>query len=173
MERIKPFLEKALKKGVDHAILIPTSRVYTEPWVRLKCRYGCSEYGRRLSCPPVSPAPEETRKLLDSYRHAILLHRHLKVKSETLGSFSDLAVTLERDLFLKDFYKAWAMGCGPCYRCRECDTSAPCRHPEKTRPSMEACGIDVFRTAREQGLPIQVVRKYGDERDFYALVLVE
>ncbi|HID55545.1 TPA: hypothetical protein EYP37_03380, partial [Candidatus Poribacteria bacterium] len=35
-----------------------------------------------------------------------------------------------------------------------------CRHPRQARPSMEACGIDVYRTAKTAGFPIEVVRDY-------------
>jgi hypothetical protein len=38
---------------------------------------------------------------------------------------------------------------------------------------MEACGIDVFRTVREHGFPIQVLTSRDDRRDSYGLVLVE
>jgi hypothetical protein len=38
---------------------------------------------------------------------------------------------------------------------------------------MESCGIDVFKTAREHGLPINVVRNHNQERDLYGLVLIE
>jgi hypothetical protein len=38
---------------------------------------------------------------------------------------------------------------------------------------MEACGIDVYATARAQGLPIEVVKNRGDAMDLYALVIVE
>jgi hypothetical protein len=38
---------------------------------------------------------------------------------------------------------------------------------------MEACGIDVFATVREHGLPISVVRNRNEERNIFGLVLVE
>ena len=41
------------------------------------------------------------------------------------------------------------------------------------RPSMESCGIDVFKTVKERSLPIQVVRERKDPKDLYGIVLVE
>jgi hypothetical protein len=38
---------------------------------------------------------------------------------------------------------------------------------------MEACGINVFKTARDNGFPIEVVRTYEDERNIFGLILVE
>jgi hypothetical protein len=38
---------------------------------------------------------------------------------------------------------------------------------------MEACGIDVFKTARDNGFPIEVVRNREEKRDLFGLILVE
>jgi hypothetical protein len=38
---------------------------------------------------------------------------------------------------------------------------------------MEACGIDVFKTARDNGFPIEVVRTHDDEMNLFGLVLVD
>jgi len=48
-----------------------------------------------------------------------------------------------------------------------------CRHPEKARPSMEACGIDVYATARGNGFPIEVVKDETDDQNYYGVVLIE
>jgi len=41
------------------------------------------------------------------------------------------------------------------------------------RPSMEASGMDVFRTAREAGFPIRVVTHRRCEQNYYALLLLD
>jgi hypothetical protein len=38
---------------------------------------------------------------------------------------------------------------------------------------MEACGIDVFATARKHGFTINVVRTSKDPQHYFGLVLVE
>jgi len=172
--RLQAYMEAPIKRGADHAVFVETARVITAPWVRLKCRFGCAGYGGCLCCPPHSPTPEEMRAILDSYTRAILLHRRTKKKvREAVEALNEAAVDLERKLFLDGFYKAWATGSGPCERCPVCDTEGTCNHPDRARPSMEACGIDVFATARAYNLPLQVVKAKADEKDFYALVLVE
>jgi hypothetical protein len=54
--------------------------------------------------------------------------------------------------------------------------SAPCRRlgvpSNATWYETEACGIDVFRTARENGLPIRVVQDHTQDRDIYGLISV-
>jgi predicted metal-binding protein len=167
------YVDAALEEGADHAVVMETAKVITAPWVRLKCRFGCGGYGGCLCCPPFSPTPEEMRRVLDSYEHAILLHRHVKKGRHPVDEFNEVTVDLEKRLFLDGYYKAWATGSGPCERCATCDTSGACRHPDRARPSMEACGIDVFATARGLGLPIEVKTTRREERDFYTLILVE
>jgi predicted metal-binding protein len=88
------------------------------------------------------------------------------------GKTKSIAVALERQLFLAGYYKAFGMGAGPCLLCRRCTFDQGCRHPEQARPSMEACGIDVFSTARRHGFAIEVVRSRRDEQHYFGLVLV-
>ena len=161
-EQFAPYLKTALEKGIDQAVVVETSRVVTAPWVRMKCQFGCSGFGVSLCCPPRTPTPDEMRKILDSYTFGILLHRQIKKGGKDV----------ERALFLDGYYKAWTLGSGPCGRCKACNMGT-CLHADKARPSMEACGIDVFATARAYNLPIQVVKGRTDQRNFYALVLAE
>lgn len=46
-------------------------------------------------------------------------------------------------------------------------------HPEKARPSMEACGIDVYETARVNGYPINVLKDKSCTGNYFGLVLLE
>jgi predicted metal-binding protein len=101
-----------------------------------------------------------------------LLHRRLK-KGERSKDFNALIVRLEREMFLDGYYKAWSMGAGPCRICKECDPKGFCRHGLEARPSMESCGIDVFKTARDNGFPIEVVRSPEEKRNGYGVILVE
>lgn len=172
-EKLAPYLQMARERGVDHALVIEPANIITAPWVRLKCQFGCFGYARGLCCPPCTPTPELMRGILDSYNRAILLHRHWQKGYEVVEQFNELVVDVERALFLDGYYKAWAMGSGPCRRCKKCDTTGTCLHADRARPSLEACGIDVFATAHGHDLPIQVVRTHKDERDLFGVVLVE
>ncbi len=84
-----------------------------------------------------------------------------------------IAVRLERDAFLAGYHQAFGMGAGPCSLCKECALEKGCRHPREARPSMEACGIDVYGTARNSGFTINVVRDHDDSQHYFGLVLVE
>jgi predicted metal-binding protein len=173
MQQLSPYLALALERGADHAQAIDTASIITAPWVRLKCQFGCYGFGRSLCCPPHTPTPEQMRQTLDSYTHALLLHRHWQKGSEVVQEFNEMVVDVEIALFLDGYYKAWAMGSGPCSRCKRCDTTGSCMHADRARPSLEASGIDVFATARGHDLPIHVVRNHKEERDIFGVVLVE
>jgi len=58
---------------------------------------------------PRTPTPDITRKVIDSYPKAILLHQRL-VKGEKRGgkgkAFSKAIVRLEIEMFLDGYYKA-------------------------------------------------------------------
>ena len=165
MEKYAKYLARAKKLGALEAAVISPRSVVTAEWVRLKCQFGCSGYGGSLTCPPYSPPPGETKMLLREYRSAILVHgdKHTDVRA--------IVTTLEREIFLDGYWKAFAMASGPCEYCKTCGET--CRHPEKARPSMEACGIDVFGTVRANGFPIQVVTSHRCQADYYGLILVE
>ena len=176
MKSVESFCKRALEMGIDEAKIIDPGSIVTAEWVRLKCQYGCPGFGESLSCPPHTPTPDVTRKVVDSYRKAILLHQRLskgKGKTERSKIFREAIVPLEIEIFLDGYYKAWSMGCGPCDRCKKCNLSGSCRHGFEARPSIEACGIDVYKTARDHGFSIEVVRKHGDEMNLFGLVLVE
>ena len=174
LKKLDVYCNEALHKGAADAVVVSPSKVCTAAWVRLRCQYGCSEYGQCLTCPPHSPTPEMTRRVLDEYRSAILLH------GADWASLREIARDLERKIFLDGYYKAFALVCGPCWICKNCALGhlkqgkpVACRHPDLARPSMEAAGIDVYATAHAAGLPIEVVRSEGCPQDYYALVLVE
>jgi predicted metal-binding protein len=156
------------RPGVKAAKVVTGAAVETAPWVRLKCQFGCDGYAQCLVCPPYTPMPAEMRKVLDSYGRAILLH------FEPDTDVKAAVVELEREIFLRGAWKALGLGAGPCYLCERCALQVgECRHAERARPAMEACGIDVFTTVRKAGLPIEVVRKTRQCPNYYGLVLVD
>jgi len=159
--------------------------VVVADWVRFKCRYGCKGYAKHLSCPPYAPSPEETRRMLAEYEHALLLRfdgipgrenaRPEDVPEDCHPWYRDLILLvnrtvhmLEKTAFYDGFYKAFGFGAYPCIYCEHCvaeesegtvDESVrrKCRHMDLVRPSMEAAGMDVFATARKVGWDIHTI----------------
>ncbi|MCI0498178.1 MAG: DUF2284 domain-containing protein, partial [Planctomycetales bacterium] len=95
-------LAESLEGAVEAKVIAPRD-VETAAWVRLKCQYGCDGYGQCLVCPPYSPTPEQTQKVLDCYRRAVLVH--FKDWKNTKPQMAKL----ERTVFLKGAWKAFAL----------------------------------------------------------------
>jgi predicted metal-binding protein len=165
---VRRYADKAVDLGAAEAKVIDATTVVTAHWVRMKCQYGCGGYGHRLTCPPYSPTPEQTAAMIREYDTAVLIH------GDDHTDVTSIAAKLERLAFLDGFYKAFGMGSGPCRLCRTCNLEEEdCRHPDDARPAMEACGIDVFATARANGFPIEVVKDHGCDENYYGLVLLK
>jgi len=160
------FLRRAVELGAKEAKIITARSIVTAPWVRAKCQYGCPMYGSRLTCPPHSPLPDETGEIIASFKKAIL------VEGEML-KVTPLVAALEREMFLAGYYKALAMGDGPCVQCDECSLDKGCRFPFTARPSLEACGIDVYQTLKNNGVTIQVAKTPDSPHRHHGIVLVE
>ena len=156
------------RAGVKAAKMVSPAEVATAAWVRLKCRFGCDGYGQTLVCPPYTPTPEQMRAVLDGYRRAVLVH---------FGPEAEIKATvveLEREIFLRGAWKAFGLGAGSCYLCESCvRREGECRHAERARPAMEACGIDVYATARKAGFEIEVVRTRRQCPNYFGLILVD
>lgn len=159
-------VKAAIKLGAKKAKIVAPRRVATGHWVRWKCCYGCDGYQSSLMCPPFTPSPAQTREMLDQFKRALLFEADR-------GKPKKIAVALEKELFLRGFYKAFGLGAGPCNLCDTCAFEEGCRHPEIARPSLESCGIDVFDTARAHGFTINVVRDRSDAQHYFGLVLID
>jgi predicted metal-binding protein len=174
---LKKYADYALKGGATSVKPVQPSSVVTAPWVRLKCQFGCPCYDHNYCCPPHTPTHEETRKILDAYNRALLFH------IETLSSknrkkrkkFLQMLIDLEGEMFRDGYYKAFILLAGPCNVCRQCAkvTGDACNDRYRARPSMEACGIDVFQTARNNGFHIETLGDKQSPRNNFCLMLVD
>lgn len=165
MDKYSKYIARAKELGAKDARIIPADSVITAEWVRAKCQFGCGMYGRGLTCPPSTPTPEQTGRILKSYSHALLIH------GDEMDGINRMVPILEKEIFFDGYYKAFSMGAGPCELCEKCPEF--CTHPHEARPSMEGSGIDVFGTVRAHGFPIETLKtKYG-KVNLYGLVLIE
>jgi len=150
------------------AKVIDIATVETGLWTLLKCKYGCTNYNKSLGCPPFTPTAKEMKEVLKSYRVGILMQTKddMKVINETLLDLEYLALDLE-------FFKAFALGAGRCRMCETCNLKQ-CEHPKVHRPSMEACGIDVQTTAKNNGYEHMIGFEKGKKFYYcYGLLLID
>jgi len=163
--------------GAHSARSIRTKSIVVADWVRVKCQFGCDGYGERLTCPPFSLPPESTRKLLADYKRALLIRLDGRGsddnEEELRRQLHNLVADLEREIFLAGHYRAFGMAAGPCSLCDTCDLSEPCKYPERARPALEACGVDVFSTVHNAGWRIEVVPTLDSPYSLFGMVLIE
>jgi len=166
-EDLKQFVKLAVRMGALDAKVIDPKNIVVKDWVRLKCQYGCGNYGKSLTCPPYSPTPDQTRKALKCYAHAILM----QVPDEST-SIHDMIAKLERHVFLSGYHSAFGLVAGPCVRCEKCNLQH-CVYPRLARPSLESSGIDVYATARKNGFHIEVLKTRRHKPTYFGLLLVQ
>jgi len=148
-------------------------------WVRMKCLYGCPEYGRTATCPPHAPPVEECERFFRGYNRAVVFHFEKKVdRPEDRHAWSrklDLALLkLEQEVFMAGFFKAFLLYLDSCNMCLECSGTRPgCKEPKLARPTADALGVDVFTTVRKLGYPIEVLSDYRQAMNRYAFLLID
>ena len=195
---VKKLTRECEERGADFFRIINPNKLPVREWVRSKCLFGCKEL--TWCCPPFVNTPEETRRLLKEYKHAVLIGFKNAVTEERQKKAQLTLFELERFCFLHGYYKAFALFPGPCKLCRTCSVSTHfdkfirelaslneysslialqslhkkyCRQSEKARPSMEALGIDVFSALKKLGREIRIIRRRDETFLSFGLILVE
>jgi predicted metal-binding protein len=158
---------------------IDPENIVVSQWVRMKCMYGCGEYGQNASCPPNVPTVSECERFFREYSTAVIFHFDRKVdKPEDRHAWSKKLNTklakLERKVFLSGYERAFLLYMDSCCICAECLREREnCKEPRLSRPSPEAMAMDVFTTVRQFGFPIEVRTDYSQKMDRYAFLMIE
>lgn len=157
---------------------VPPPDMIVSQWVRMKCMFGCPDYGRNASCPPHVPSVQECRELLGEYSHALLIHLACEAPPERMRQWclenQERLIEAERRIFLAGFEKAFLLSFDNCNLCEVCVAHpGECRLPYKRRPTMEAFAIDVYSSVRKLGYTLSVKKDRQEKSDRFALLLVE
>jgi len=158
---------------------IKASQIEVAHWVRFKCMFGCSSYGKKGSCPPQVPSVEECRAFFSEYDEAVIFHLAKKVEQPEdrvpwSREIEKELVKLEREAFWSGYHKAFMLFMDECRLCVNCTGSREaCVNKDDSRPGPESLAVDVFTTARSAGYPIEVLSDYKQEMHRYALLMVE
>jgi len=182
-EIYEKLIDVALSRGATSAKVIPIEAISVNDWVRQKCEFGCTQYGKKYTCPPYVQPPKQTRKILKEYNKALIIKfGEIKDRMEWRG-IQKLMAELEREAFLSGLYKAFAYGAGTCKLCDNCSADQvqsptqfdkrECANRRIARPSMEGVGIDVYQTAKNSGYDLKVVPKEDMCFTSFCLLLLE
>ncbi len=162
----------------DYRWIEPATIVVAQ-WVRMKCLYGCPDYGKAACCPPNTPSVAECERFFGEYKRAAVFHFEKAVdKPEDRHDWSrginGRLLELEKEVFLSGFVKAFLMPMDSCGVCAACaGTKAGCKDPKRARPSPDAMAVDVYATVLRAGYPIEVLADCKKTMNRYAFLLVE
>ena len=157
---------------------IDPKRIVVAQWVRMKCMFGCPEYGRGGACPPNTPPVAECERFFKEYSDAIILHFEGRMKKPEdrhawSAKINARLLELERTVFLAGFERVFMLFMDSCCFCRECAGSREaCAQPRLARPAPEAMAVDVYATVRLFGFEIDVRTDYDQKMDRYAFLMV-
>jgi predicted metal-binding protein len=163
----------------DFKWISPRADVVVGEWVRMKCMFGCKNYGHNASCPPNTPSVADCRAFLAEYQAGVLFHfAHRVANPEDRRPWAQQInrqlLQVERAVFLANYPKAFMMVMDSCHLCADCPGErSECRNPVSARPGPDAMAIDVYTTAHQVGYPIQVLSDFDQEMNRYAILLVE
>ena len=165
----------ALELGASDAAIVRAGDVVVDERVRLKCLVPrCLRAGETPNCPPNAPDLDLIRKALSRFSWAILLKCDVgpiadyapgsgKTREEKRRVLSfhrqsgEVVYELERQAYKDGYHLAMGFGGGSCkdYLCQGmiCQflDSGRCRFPHRSRPAMEAMGIDVISLINKVG----------------------
>ena len=166
------------KKGYTDYRWIDPRKIIVAQWVRMKCTFGCGEYGKNACCPPQVPSVDECIRFFREYSLGAIFRfekkldnpddRHKWSKTVNMKLYK-----VEREVFLSGYEKAFLLYMDSCEICEDCTGSRQtCKEPRIARPSPEAMAVDVYTTVRQFGFPIEVRTAYDQAMNRYAFLLV-
>ena len=158
---------------------IDAKEIVVSQWVRMKCMFGCGEYGTKACCPPNVPTVAECERFFRDYTEAAVFHFEKKVdKPEDRHAWTRTVNTklskLEREVFLAGYQKAFLLYMDSCHLCKDCPaTRNQCLNKKLARPAPEALAVDVYSTVKKVGYPINVLPDYSQKMNRYAFLLIQ
>jgi predicted metal-binding protein len=172
---LERYRKLALASGASQAAIVPAGAVQVDERVRLKCLVPrCLRAGETPNCPPNAPDLDLVRRAFARFSWAILfkcdvgpLEDYAPKRGQTAAEkkrvlsyhrpSSDVVYALEGVAYKDGYHLAMGFGGGSCkdYLCQGnlCQflDSGRCRFPHRSRPAMEAMGIDVLGLLRRVG----------------------
>ena len=156
---MQKYIQTALSMGAEDALEFKLSDICFDSRTLLKCMYGCDSWGKNHTCPSRagSPTMAQYREMFSSYRRGVIIHAHDKALSQKI-SFK-----IESMAYLDGYYFAFSLS--DCAICKTCaaEDGMPCRNMHMARPAFHSVGIDVYKTVRQLGLPLNTLKDADSE----------
>jgi predicted metal-binding protein len=173
-EDLEAYKARALALGAPQAAIVKARDIIVDERVVLKCQIPrCFGYGTCANCPPHTMKPGELRHLLEGYGWAVFFvldvpsdiivrdRATLKEREAAYQKIFAIVNDIESMAFYDGHYLAFGFAAGSC-RHTFCSAQESCQALEgkrcrislRSRPSMEAVGIDVYKMAAQSGWDI-------------------
>ena len=166
------------KQGFTDYTWIDPKKIIVAQWVRVKCMFGCGDYGLG-TCPPNTPSVRDCDSFFKEYKRGIVIRLTKFIDKEKYPSDWSRDITkrlleIEREIFLSGYQKAFLLNQTCCSLCNDCTgTRLDCKDKKNSRPSPEAFAVDVYQTVRNLGMEINVISNNPSEIHRFAFVLIE
>ncbi|MDT3699425.1 MAG: DUF2284 domain-containing protein [Thermincola sp.] len=180
LDQYRSLEQFAIDEGAHKAKVIRSEDIVIDDRVRLKCQVPvCQYFNRHLLCPPHTLSVAEFRSLCSQYPAALL------VQAASQGFEENSLLEAEKKLHLlvnkvegralsEGHYLASGFIASSCKLCAQCvgyNSKEPCRRPYEARPSIEAMGVDIFKTS--QNAEIGFSLGLSSEVVFSGLILLD
>jgi predicted metal-binding protein len=165
---MEKYIDLAKELQMVNALIISPKEIFFDMRAILKCRWGCEDFSDgNIRCQNRGTAYQERVEMVKKYNRILLVHSH------DARELSAAVLEIERIAFLDGYYFAFALR--TCNLCRDCAVKQGdlCPTPDKVRPCEASFGIDVYKTARNLGLPCEVLQNKDDTQNRYGFVLIE
>jgi len=182
---LQNYQHKALELGATRAKIIRAGEIIVDERVTLKCQIPrCFGFGTGANCPPNTLKPAEMRSLLEKYGQAVffakevpsaVIVRDKATIKERVKAYQDvykIVAEIESLAFYDGHYLAFGLGAGSCRHtfCGLEENCAAlkgekCRFSLRSRPSMEAVGMDAYRMATLAGWDIYPIGSNAKPED--------
>ena len=170
LRKAEEYIKTALEMGAKNAVRFDIGDICFDSRTLLKCMFGCPGWGKKHTCPAfhANVSMAEYKEMLSRYSWGIIVGAKDKVTAQRAS------LKLESMAFHDGYYFAFSMSnCAMCATCAAAD-GEPCRFVKHARPEFHSVGIDVFKTVRGLGLPIETLEsRDAPDQNWYSAVFVE
>ena len=168
MDKYNKYITLAKKKGLLDALIISPADVCFDIRTQLKCAWGCDRnFTPNAKCDNRGISYDERVKMINKYKTILLLH------SNNVQQLGKVILDIEKAAFLDGYYFAFSVNA--CHVCKDCRAIKvkDCLHPDRVRPCACLFGIDVYKTVRKLGLPLEVLQDKTAIENRYGFLLID
>lgn len=166
------------RQGFSDFKWINPKEIVVAQWVRVKCTFGCGDYGLG-TCPPNTPSVSECERFFKEYDNGLIIRLNKFADKNAYPSdwskeMTNKLLDIEREIFLSGYQKTFLLNQTCCNLCKDCTGNRiNCKDKTRSRPSPESFAVDVYQTVRNAGLEINVVAVNPADINRIAILLIE